>query len=279
MRIGFISQLLWDRYGDFWVKLFGEFDAEIHFASAESSLALMQDERLATIPGWSFKLAAAQALSLLEVDLLLAPDLNWGEYGQKASGQDPWIANFPETLQRQFAALPPVLAVPAWLEPEIESLVTTSLMNISHDPAKVRRAWERHRGRLKPQRFVEPRWIKRASEKEMVGLLAQPWTTAKDFLNLPETSYLIRQSQLDPKVLRAEGMRFDPKLIPTDQEVMGAARLLARRGSVDRLIFLADKDAGADQNLYSRVQKLVHKPLELVYLQDLTSPEQVVISL
>ncbi len=278
MRIGFVTQLLWSRYGEFWVKLFAEFDAEIHFADKEDSLKLFEDERLSSIPGWAFRMAVAQGLSLADVDILVVPDLNSGDFGQKASAQDPWIANFPETLASQFSGLAQIMAVPVSLGPGIEGLVTTKLMNLSRDPTKARRALERHRGRLKAQRFSEPRWLKRASEKELVGLLAQPWINIKAELNLPDTSYVISQTELDPQVLRSEGQRYDDKLIPTDQEVIGAARLMARRGSVDRLIFIADKDAGADLNLYARLQKLVHKPLELIYLQDLTNPQQLVIS-
>ena len=278
MRIGFVTQLLWSRYGDFWLRLFNEFEAETCFADRETCLKLFNDERLASIPGWVFRLAVAQSLSLHDVDILVVPNLNSGEFGQKASGQDPWIANFPETLSSQFSGLPQVLAVPSTLEPGIETLVTTSLMNFSHDPARVRRALERHRGSLKEKRLAEPRWTKRSSEKELIGLLAQPWIDVKALLALPESSYVISQTEIDPKVLRAEGQRYDDKLIPTDQEVMGAARLMARRGSVDRLIFVADKDSGADLNLYARLQKLLHKPLELLYLQELSSPEQVMIS-
>lgn len=279
MRIGFITQLLWSRYGDFWVRLMEELDAEMYFASKEQSLKLLRDERLESIPALSFKLAVVQSLALSQVDILVVPELNWGEQGQKASGQDPWIANFPEALASQVSGLPPVLAVPASLEPDIESLVITKLMQLSRDPSKVRRAWERHRGRLRMPHVAEPRWQKRASEKEVLGLIHQPWLDVQDYLGLADTSHCVSQASLDPGLLREEGKRLDPKLILTDQEVVGAARLMARRGGIDRLIFVADKYAQADLGLYERVKKLVHKPLELRYLQELIEPENLFFSL
>ena len=36
---------------------------------------------------------------------------------------------------------------------------------------------------------------------------------------------------------------------------------------------IADKTSGADAWLVSRVQKLTHKPLEVVYLQDVLEPD------
>ena len=66
---------------------------------------------------------------------------------------------------------------------------------------------------------------------------------------------------------------MDERLIPTDSEVLGAARYLGRKGSVTKLVMIADKTSGADAWLVSRVQKLVYKPLEVVYLQDVLEPD------
>ena len=77
-------------------------------------------------------------------------------------------------------------------------------------------------------------------------------------------------------MLRAEGRRIDERLIPTDSEVLGAARYLGRKGSVDKLVMVADKTSGADAWLVGRVQKLTHKPLEIIYLQDILEPDALV---
>jgi hypothetical protein len=150
-------------------------------------------------------------------------------------------------------------------------------MAVTHDPVGVRRVWERHKARIKPSRFAEPRWQKRASEHEVVGVIAQPWFNPKPLLGLAETSHSVSLNELDPKTLREEGQRLDKKLVPTDQEVMGAARLMARKGGIDRLMFVADKTSGGDMWLFENIKKLVHKPLELRYIQDLGSLEDWVV--
>jgi hypothetical protein len=278
MRIGFVTQLLWHRYGVFWSRLFQELEAELFFAEPDATLKMLsQDPRLEAIPSLSFQLAVAQSLSLSDVDWLVVPKLSEADSSVKGSGQDPWIANFPETLATHFAGLPSIVALPASLEGDIESVATTQLLKLFREPALVRRAWERHKGRLKPTRYEEPRWQKRASEKETIAVIAQPWLKPELYLKPSEDSLVIYQSALNPIKLIEEGQRIDAKLISSDQEVLGAARLLSRKGAIDRLIFVADKQAGADIKLFERCQKAIRKPLELVYLQDLVTPEGLLI--
>lgn len=278
MRIGFVTQLLWHRYGVFWSRLFQELEAELFFAESDATLKILsQDPRLEAIPSLSFQLAVAQSLALSDVDLIIVPKLNESDSSVKGSGQDPWIANFPETLVTHFAGLPSIVTLPASLDGDVEAVATTQLLMLFREPALVRRAWERHKGRLRPAKYEEPRWQKRASEKETIGVIAQPWLKPELYLKLSEDSLVIYPSALDPQKLIEEGQRLDAKLISSDQEVLGAARLLSRKGAIDRLIFVADKQAGVDIKLFERCQKAIRKPLELVYLQDLVTPEGLLI--
>jgi hypothetical protein len=78
----------------------------------------------------------------------------------------------------------------------------------------------------------------------------------------------VSQHQLEPAMLRQEGRRGGDRLIDTDAEVLGAARLLSRKGSVKRLMMVVDKSSGADSWLAAKVRRSLHKPIDLVYLQD-----------
>lgn len=267
MRVGFITSLLWPRYGAFWERLVRGAGAEAVYAPMEKVLEAVRDERLSAIPGVAFRLAAAQALAL-EADLILAPDLNSGADVARGSGQDPWIASFPEALSTTFAGLPPLLAVPASLEGSVESPAVRLLYTLTPDAAKVRRVWERVRSGAVPPRMGEPRWIEGA-----VGVFGQPWLLSDALLARLEPP-LVSQHQLAPALLRAEGRRVDDRLIPTDAEVLGAARYLGRKGSVARLLMVTDETSGADAWLLRRARRLVHKPLEVVTLQDVATGEE-----
>ncbi len=265
MRVGFITSLLWPRYGAFWERLVRSAGAEAVYVSEEKMLEAMQDARLSAIPGIAFRLAAAQALAL-DADLILAPDLNPGADALRGSGQDPWIASFPEALGATFAALPQLLAVPASLE-KVETPAVRLLHTLTPDAAKVRRIWERVRGSATPPRARELRWLEGA-----VGVFGQPWLLSDALLTRLEPP-CVSQHQLAPALLRAEGWRADDKLIPTDAEVLGTARYLGRKGSVTRLLMVADETSGADAWLLRRARRLVHKPLEVIPLQDLAPAE------
>ncbi|MBS3932790.1 MAG: hypothetical protein KGZ35_00385 [Truepera sp.] len=268
-RIGLITQLLWPRYGPFWAKLLREAGHEV-IKAEPSALALAQsDERLADIPGLAFRYAAAQALAMSDCDFLLAPGLNSKE-SQRGSGQDPWIADFPSTLQKALIGLPAVLVVPATLEEPIESLAVGLLHRLSHDTALVRRAWERHRAGAKPPHYSEPH-IPPHPNQRTLGLLAQPWllSPALGACLQREGVVVISQGELSPALLRAEGRRVDPRLIDTDAEVIGAARYLGRKGGIDELALVVDETSGADRWLASRVARLAHKPLTRLSLKAL----------
>ena len=279
MRVGFITQLLWSRYGRFWVSLLDGIEAEPQFATVEQVTETVQDERLAQIPGLSFRLAAAQALALQGCDFIVAPELNPGETVARGGGQDPWIASFPDALASTLSGLPPVISVPATLQmdlkTELQPLVLERLLPLSRDPAQVRRVWERTKGSVKPPRYPSPRWTRTPSETATVGLLAQSWLLTDKLVETLKTeeTHLVSQHQLEPETLRAEGWRLESRLSYTDAEVLGAARYLGRRGSVERLRLLVDKTSGSDAWLQTQVKRLVHKPLTVSYLQDVLTEE------
>ena len=278
MRIGFITQLLWPRYGPFWERLISGAGLEVIYAEPEEVRQKLSDERLEAVSGFAFKLAAAEALALADTDVILAPDLNAGTTSLRGSGQDPFIASFPEALDASLSGLPSIMSIPALLTDNLETLAISTLQTLTRDPALVRRVWERQRASARPSKMAEPRWRVRPSEGGTLGVIAQPWLLREEVIrasleHLALTSHTVSQSQLDPAMLRGEGQRVDERLIPTDSEVLGAARYLGRKGSVTKLVMIADKTSGADAWLVSRVQKLVYKPLEVVYLQDVLEPD------
>ncbi|MBS3968105.1 MAG: hypothetical protein KGZ60_12685 [Truepera sp.] len=268
-RIGLITQLLWPRYGPFWAKLLHEAGHEVIKAEPQALAVALSDARLAEIPGLAFRYAAAQALAMSDCDFLLTPGLNPKE-SQRGGGQDPWIADFPSTLQKALIGLPAVLAVPATLEEPLESLAVGLLHRLSHDTTLVRRAWERHRASAKPPHHHEPH-IPPHPNQRTLGLLAQPWllSPALGACLQREGVVVISQGELSPALLRAEGRRVDPRLIDTDAEVIGAARYLGRKGSIDELVLVVDETSGTDRWLASRVARLAHKPLTRLSLQSL----------
>ena len=231
---------------------------------------ILADARLEPVPGTAFRLAAAQALAL-NADVILAPELNPGESATRGGGQDAFIADFPEALKATLGALPPVVGVPASLEGEgLETLVVSTLLNLTHDPGLVRRTWERHRNLAKAPRRPEPRWRVRPSEGGTVGVIGQPWLLGDAVVRrVTKAQHFVSQHQLPPALLRDEGRRVAERLVSTDLEVLGAARFLGRKGSVERLVMIADETVSADAFLVARVQKIVYKPLAVAYVQRL----------
>lgn len=269
MRVGFIKQLLWERYGQVWQSLFSGVEAEL-LEAAPDDIVQQFESVPADISGLFFKLAVAEALALGEADLLIVPDLNPNETVQRGSGQDPWIASLPEALQR-VAGLPPVVKVPASLEPSLEPLILETLLAVKRDPAKVKLVYERNIPNLKTKRYPEPRWTKLPGQKETVAVIGQPWLVTQPvlaLLNLSET-HVVSQQQLSPASLRGEAKRLEQRLIATDAEVLGAAHFFNRKGNVDKLLMIVDNTSGADVWLEKQVRKIVTKPLEVVYVQDL----------
>jgi hypothetical protein len=279
MRVGFIRGLLWERYGDFWVSLLRGLELEPQFADPAHVHQLMKG---VTVPGTSFQVAIAEAFALSGMDLIIAPHLNpqppeASKTINRGSGQDPWTASFPQALQT-LSGLPSVVGVPARLESSLETLAIELLLSIKHDPAKVRLVWERHKRKAQPKRFSEPQWRKQPGQREVVAVTGQPWlfvTPLLEKLNNPKVHFIF-QHQLDPSLLREEAKRLEKRLIDTDAEVLGGSRYFNRKGDIDKLIMLVDKSSGADHWLEQQAKKIVTKPLEVVYLQDLVSESEMV---
>lgn len=273
MRIGFITQLLWSRYGSFWTNLLADTGADIILPQPSDAIARLSDRSLADIPAVSFKLAAAQALTLSDVDYLVVPVLNPETDIQRGSAQDPWIADFADTLVTT-VALPPIIRVPASLDLELDTLVLETLTTLMTDQVRARRIWERHRMNRRV-RYAEPH---RPAGQKAVAVIGQPWLLLPAVLDLlPEqnTRY-ISQTDINPAQLRTEGWRLEPRLIETDSEVLGAARYFGRRGNVDSLQLIIDRASGADLWLEQQIHKVTHKPVTVSYLQELFSTAETI---
>lgn len=275
MRVGFITQLLWRRYGPFWLQLLEGVGAESVLAPAPAVERALADARLRPASAAAFRLAAAEAIALQEVDLIVAPELNPGVEGGRGGGQDPWVAAFPDTLVDTVSGLPPVVAVPAALDDDVDTVAIEILHRVATDPALIRRAWERNRSAARPGRTLSPRWQRLPDEHRTLGVVGQPWLMRDALVRAVAAAgdHLVAQHRLDPVELRVEGLRHDPRLIPTDSEVVGAARLLARRGAVDGLVVLVDRDSGADAWLLRRIEEVSHKPVRARFVQDLLPPD------
>lgn len=278
MRIGFIRSLLWERYGDLWVSLMEGLEQDIHFADPKEVERKLQTERKLSV---MFQLAVAEATSLSHVDELVVPDLNPNNKGSQAvargSGQDPWIASFPEVLQT-LGGLPPVIGVPATLEGNLETLAVETMLSLKRDPAKIKLVWERNKRKTQPSRYQEPRWTKLPGQQEVVAVIAQPWLLVPPLvakLNHPETHHVL-QTHLNPVLLHEEARRLEKRLVATDAEILGAAHYFNRKGNVDKLLMIVDKTSGADVWLEGQVKKLVNKKLEVIYLQDLVTEDEVI---
>lgn len=265
MRIGFVTQLLWPRYGPFWRELVEAAGAEPTFPTLEGMQDALQDEAVSAVPITAFRLAAAQARSLAaQVDLLIAPRLNADVGVERGGAQDPFIFDFPGALALTVPGLPPIRAVPASLGAELEEGAIELLRSLLESPAHVSRVWARLRPRAKPPRYAP---VKAAlpGELKTVALLGQPWLL-NDQLKAALTQpgeHLISQHELDPEPLMEEGLRGEPRLIRTDAEVIGAARMLGRRAGVTSIRYLYDPAAGADAWQARRVKRATNKPVEL----------------
>jgi hypothetical protein len=278
MRVGFVRQLLWDRYGEFWQNLVAGAKAEVRVAQPDLIGKAVLDSRIASIRSIAFRLAAAEALALQHTDLLIVPHLNPTFESNRGGGQDPWIASFPEMLAQTVSGLPPILGVPATLSENIESIAVKTLYQLCRDRALVRRVWDRYRTSSKPTRAVQPTWLSQSSEKPTVAVLSQPWLLREALRRaLPwQGEHLVFQNQIDPALLRKEGLQIDGRLATTDSEVIGATRLFARRGGVSELRMIVDGRSGADGWLAKQVGKVSHKPVSTHTLQGLFQDDDLI---
>jgi hypothetical protein len=266
MQVGFVTQILWSRYGAFWRALAAEAGAETRIADPEAVLRLQRRASLRAVPSAAFRLATAEALALQDCDLIIVPHPNAGARSTRGGGQDPWISDFPTVLAATTGLLH-VQGVPTDVTAGVEPLAVELLQRLTHDGGRVRRLWDRHRAYLQPAALPQPP-VTRAGT---VAVLAQPWLLTDEIITLAagDAEQVISQRQLEPEMLRVTGERMISGLLPTDQEVVGAAHWFGRRGGVDRLVFVADAGSGVDTWLANQLQKLIHKPLQVITAQEL----------
>lgn len=276
VRVGFVTQLLWERYGSFWLHLVEDAGVESVQSGPDQVREALADPRVAAVGPLAFRLAAAQALALAAsgIDALVVPELNpqppEGPASSRGGGADPWIADFPDALRAAVAGLPPLVPVPASLAHGVEGTAITALQNLLHDPHAVRRIWGRRRAEASPGSKAAPRWARGPGESRTVGLVAQPWLLSDALAGraAQRGEHLVSQHQLDPASLAEEGARAETDVVATDAEALGAARLFARRGGVDVVRLVVDRASGADAWLAARLRGMVRKPLEIVGVDD-----------
>lgn len=276
VRIGFVTQLLWHRYGPFWRALVDAAGAEARFADPDLVRDRWSTPAVAAVAGVSFRLAAAQASALSDCDAIVVPQLVRDDTVERGSAQDPWIADFPGALANAVPNLPHLLPVPARLDLPVEGRAVALLQSVLHDAVQVGPVWSRVRAQAKPPRPPRVAWTRRPGQTSTVGLVGQPW-----LLNDPlaarvtgDDERVVSQHHLDPRELEEEGRRVEGPLVDSDAEVLGAARMFGRRGGVTRVRLLIDAGASADAWLAARVRRGAHRPVEVVAVQDVIGEEE-----
>lgn len=274
VRVGFVTQLLFERYGAFWRALVEGAGAEVALPERDTVSLRLEEIEPEHAPGLAFRLAAAQAASLRECDLLVVPQLVPESDGERGSAQDRWVADLPGALGDAVAGLPPLVAAPAFHDASLESRSIALLQSLLHDPAAVSRVWSRVRsgarrvGQAPPRRAVPV--SAHGSVAAGVALVGQPWLMTEQVLSVAAAAGVGGpvQAGLDPELVRREGWASDERLVPTDAEVIGAARVLARRAGVSELRVVVD-GALSDGWLLRRVAQVVHTPVTALTLEGL----------
>jgi len=276
VRVGFLTHLLWDRYGPFWTTLTVAAGSEVALPDPDDVVGRLADPRVAVAPTVAFRLAVAAALALEDVDLLVAPSLNPDDGATRGAAQDPWVADLPTMLARSVPGLPPVWAVPADLGRSVESEAIPFLRRLTPDVGAVRRAWSQHRAEARPPRRTR-RGVRQGPPGEAtVAVLGQPWwaTPAVAALVARPGEHAVGPYAYDPADLRAEARRVDPALVDTDAEALGALRRFARSGAVGALRWVVDGASGSDLWLSRRAHAIAGARVELVSLRELAEPER-----
>lgn len=266
MRIGFVTSLLWPRYGHYWTSIASDAGAEVVRAQPEQAEKVMSQRFMRTIPSAAFRAATAEALSLADCDMIIVPHLNHGVHSNRGGGQDPWISDFPAVLASE-AGLMNLFPVPARLGPDAEPLAVSLLQQLRHDGWRTRMIMERHRAQLRSA----PQPLRDRGRTGTVGVAGQSWlvdTRLAALASGPDRPVLA-QSELDPGLLAAEAERTLEGLLPTDLEALGAVRWFARRGSIESIIMLVDEGSSADGWLVRQAGRLSSKEVRPVSVQDL----------
>ena len=272
MRVGFVTRLLWDRYGPFWRRLLDAAGAETVVPDPERVAALATEPRLDVVAGRAFREAAAEALALAGCDRIVVPELNPGYAGTRGSAQDPFVADFPGALAHGIPGLPSLLAVPADLEDDaLEGRAIAILSLVVPSAGAVRRVWQTHRADARRPRpaGLPPEG---GSGTRTIALVGQPWHLHGDVERRAGRAgeRLLSAGRIAPAEARVEGWRIDPKLAPSDAEALGGVRRLARRPGVDAVRMIVDASSGADAWLERRARDVAsRRRFETVDLSEL----------
>lgn len=275
MRVGFLTPIMWDRYGPLWQRLVAAIGAEP--VLPEPDAVLRAAEAVAPDDGWLPWLARATLRSLDEVDAVVVPRLLPSGIEGGGSAQDPWVADLPALLARAEPGAATLIAVPAETGPEVEGAVIPVLTRLQPDAGRVRRAWAQHRSdALRPWRPAPA--APHAAEGRRIALVGAPWwcvdALARRLAGPGET--LVGQHESDPAELRAEGRRWKAELNDVDAEVLGGVRRFARRSDVAAVRLIADDAAMADAWWTRRARALVGERVEVASLADAVDPEALV---
>jgi hypothetical protein len=259
--VGFLTPLLWERYGPVWVDLVRAVGAEAVTPAADAVTAAAAG--LPARDGALALLARASLRALTDVDLVLAPRLLPEHAEGPGSGQDPWVVDLPAMLARS-EGRSSILGLPAWTGPDVETQAIALLTRLQPDAGRVRRAWAQHRvAATRPWR-PRPSGPQRSGTRR-VALAGAPWWCTAGFpaaLTRPGET-LVGQHLLDPLDLRAEGRRWREELVDSDAEALGAVRRFARRGDVAVVRLAVDPASAADAWLARRATELAGERLEL----------------
>ncbi len=272
MRVGFVTQLLWDRYGAFWRDLVEGGGAEPLFPEEEAVRRALAELPEDAAPSAPFRLALAQASALEEADLLVLPRLNPEGSSERGAARDRWIADLPGALVESLPGAPRHVAVSAYPDPAAESDAVTLLTELARGAAEVGRVWARFR--VRAEHLAEGRaetnrakGFDRAAARafahgDAVVYLAQPWLMTPEVARRLEgrDQRVVTQLAVDPARARDDGWRYDEKLVHTDAEVVGAARLLSRRAGVHEVRLLVDESSESDAWLARRLEQVVRRP-------------------
>lgn len=271
MRVGFITSVLWPRYGHFWTRLAGDAGAELVTADPEEVNRQLTLPFIRQIPSTVFRMATAEAIALTDCDWTVTPQPNRGTQARRGGAQDPWISDFPEVLAST-AGLNNLFAVPVRLDSSVEPLGVTFLQELMHDGWRTRKIMERHRNQL----TGKPGAVTGTTRTGTVGVVGQSWLIDEHLARLavPEGARFQTQNDFDPAQLVEEGARHREGLPDSDLEVLGAVSLMTRRGGIERLVMLVDEPSQMDTWLAGQAARMTHKDLTVVRVQELLDHEE-----
>jgi hypothetical protein len=272
VRVGFVTSILWERFGPSWVALLADVGADVVVPGGAEVAEALGDRHLASVTGSLPRLAVAAAVACHPVDLLVVPALMGSRDGGPGAAQDPWLADLPAMVGRALPGGPPVVAVPVERGPHVDQVVIPVLTRVNRDAGIARRAWERHRRSLQtPWRAVAAPVVAAGVAGPRVALVGHAWWLhgGGAALVAAGAQRVTGQQRLVPEEARVEGRRVRPDLADIDAEVIGAARRFARSADVDVVRLVVDTTAPTAAWLERRVREVAGRSLEVVTVASL----------